>query len=228
MATAIKRAVGDPPDEARQLFRDRYRELEDAARNWRIVATGAVAVALVLAGGSIYLGVRSRYVPYVVTVDHQGFALSAPTAVGATEPLLGEDRILRYEIAGFVRDAREVIGDPLAETETLNRVKARANGAALEYLDHWYNGDGHAHDPFKLARDNRVSVDIDSILKLSGQTYQVRWTEHDWSLSGDPGPESNWEAVLTVALNPPAEFSQTLINPLGFTVSGISWTEQRQ
>jgi type IV secretion system protein TrbF len=99
MATAIKRAVGDPPDEARQLFRDRYRELEDAARNWRIVATGAIAVALVLAAGSIYLGIRSRFVPYVVTVDRQGFALSAPTASGVSEPMLGEDRILRYEIA---------------------------------------------------------------------------------------------------------------------------------
>ena len=63
MATANNRTVGDPQDEARQLFRNRYRELEEAARNWRIVATGAVAVALVLAGGSIYLAVRSRFVP---------------------------------------------------------------------------------------------------------------------------------------------------------------------
>lgn len=228
MATAIKRALGDSADEARQLFRDRYRELEEAARHWRILATGAVGVALVLAAGSIYLSVRSRFVPYVVNVDRQGFALSAPKAAGVAEPLLGEDRIVRYEIAGFIRDAREVIGDPLAETETLNHLKARADGAALQYLDHWYNDNGHAHDPFKLARDKRVSVDIDSILKLSEQTYQVRWTEHDWSLSGDPGPKTNWEAVLTVALNPPAEFSQTLTNPLGFTVSDISWTEQRQ
>jgi type IV secretory pathway TrbF-like protein len=79
VATAINRTVGDPQDEARQLFRNRYRELEEAASDWRIVATGAVAVVLVLAGGSIYLAVRSRYVPYVVTVDRQGFALSPPT-----------------------------------------------------------------------------------------------------------------------------------------------------
>src|ERR1700685_2219035 len=103
MATAIKRRVGVRPDEARQLFRDRYRELEDAARNWRIVATGAIAVALVLAAGSISLCVRSRFVPNVVTVVRQGFALSAPPASGVPEPMLGEDRILRYEIAGFVR-----------------------------------------------------------------------------------------------------------------------------
>ena len=228
MATAINRTVGDQRDEARQLFRNRYRELEESARNWRIVATGAVAVALVLAGGSVYLAVRSRYVPYVVTVDRQGFALSAPTAVSVPQPMFGEDRIVRYEVAGFIRDAREVIGDPLAESETLNRVRARANGAALHYLDHWYNDDDHANDPFKVARDSRVTIDIDSILRLSAQTYQVRWTEHHWSLSGDTGPASNWEAVLTVALNPPAEFSDTLINPLGFTVGDISWTEQRQ
>ena len=184
--------------------------------------------AFVLAGGSIYLAVRSRYVPYVVTVDRQGFALSAPTAVSVPQPMFGEDRIVRYEVAGFIRDAREVIGDPLAESETLNRVRARANGAALHYLDHWYNDDDHANDPFKVARDSRVTIDIDSILRLSAQTYQVRWTEHHWSLSGDTGPASNWEAVLTVALNPPAEFSDTLINPLGFTVGDISWTEQRQ
>ena len=96
-------------------------------------------------------------------------------------------------------------------------------------LDHWYNDDDHANDPFKVARDSRITIDIDSILRLSAQTYQVRWTEHHWRVfQAIPAQRAIEEAVLTVALNPPAEFSETLINPLGFTVGDISWTEQRQ
>ncbi len=215
-------------EEPRQLFRDRYRELERTTRNWQYAAAGTTVIALMLAAGIIYLAARSRYIPYVVTLDRQGFALTAPGATSVAEPLLGQNRIIRYEIAGFIRDAREVVGDPLAETEILNRVKARSGNATLHYLDHWYNDNGHVHDPFKLAKDKRVTVDIDSILKLSAETYQVRWTERDWSLAGDPEGESHWECVLEAALNPPAEISATFINPLGFTVSEISWTEQRQ
>src|SRR5216683_901644 len=59
-------------------------------------------------------------------------------------------------------------------------------------------------------------------------TWEVRWTEQSWNLSGDPGAQTHWEAELTVTLTPPAELDGAAAeNPLGFTVEEISWTQGR-
>ena len=46
-----------------------------------------------------------------------------------------------------------------------------------QILDAYYHSDGFTHNPFKLAEKQTVSIQIDSILQLSPNSYQVRWTE---------------------------------------------------
>ena len=249
MATAPRGSEYEP----RELFIDEYGRLTLALRNWQLAFAAASATALIAVAGLVYLSTRSRLVPYVVTVDHQGWALASPTALLEAEPFAEQDRIIRYEIAGFIRDARSVIGDPLAEAAAIDRVKARAVDPAARYITHWYNDDDQAHDPYELAKHERVTVAIDSILRETPgstqarfdaarregvalgssagniSTWQLSWTEQSWKLSGDPGPQTHWQAELTVTLAPLAELDGGAPqNPLGFTVQEISWTEQRQ
>jgi type IV secretion system protein TrbF len=71
-------------------------------------------------------------------------------------------------------------------------------------------------------------VQIDSILRLSPKTYQVRWTEQTRDLNGAAiGAPSHWEAQLQTEITPPASDDTIVTNPLGFYVDQISWTEQQ-
>lgn len=214
--------------EAWRQWDERYADLVLGKRNWQIAAASSMVVSLVLAIGIVWQSSRSRYVPYVVEVDKLGYALTVPKplAVG-TEPAL-VDRMVRYEIASFIRSARSVSSDTIAEQHSLNDLLAHVRGAADKFLDAYYHEDDLVHDPFKLAQHETVSVQIDSILQLSPKSYEVRWTEVRRDLNGGLlGLPTHWEAEVQTEILAPREADAIISNPLGFYVNQISWTQQQ-
>ena len=212
---------------ARQEWDERYADLILGKRNWQIAAAGLMIITLVLALGMVWLSTRSRFVPYVVQVDKLGYALAAPSALTESTPQISTDRMLRYELAAFVRNAREVISDPAAEHQVIAQVYSRARGPAYKFLENYYHENDLEHDPFKVAQHQSVTVQIDSILPLSKSTWQVRWTEETSGLDGSPIATTHWEAALETQIVSPASDASILENPLGFYVTQLNWTEQR-
>ncbi len=74
-----------------------------------------MVITLVLAFGLVWVSTRSKFVPYVVEVDKLGYAIGAPSALTENTTPISTDRMVRYELAAFIRNAREVITDPAAE-----------------------------------------------------------------------------------------------------------------
>jgi len=110
----------------------------------------------------------------------------------------------------------------------LNSLLAHARGAADRFLDAYYHSDDFAHNPFKIAEKQTVSVQIDSILQVSSHSYQVRWDEISHDLNGVViGTPTQWEAVLQTQVTPPNSDDAIVSNPLGFYVTQISWTQQQ-
>ncbi len=214
--------------EARREWDERYADLVLGKRNWQIAAGGLLALSLILASGIVWLTTRSRYIPYVVEVDKLGYSLTVPQPLTPSSVPDVAARMQRYEVAAFIRSARSVSTDPQVEHQMLNSLLAHARGAADRFLDAYYHSDGFTHNPFKIAERQTVSVQIDSILQLSPQSYQVRWTEIQHDLNGvEIGAPTHWEAVLQTQIVPPNSDAAILSNPLGFYVTQINWTQQQ-
>ncbi|SRR5579875_25731 len=207
---------------------ERYADLAIGKRNWQIAAGGLLVLSLILAGGMVWLASRSRYIPYVVEVDQLGYALTVPQPLQpAAEPATVE-RMERHEVAAFIREARAVSSDPQVEQYMLDTLLAHARGAADRFLDAYYHSDDAVHNPFEIGQKQTVSVQIDSILKLSAKSYEVRWTEVRRDLNGAAvGLPTHWEAQLQTEIVPPREGAAILSNPLGFYVTNITWTEEQ-
>ena len=220
-------AVANSYAEGWRAWDERYADLVVGKRNWQLAAGGLLVVSLILAAGIVWLSSHSRYVVYAVQVDKLGYALTQPQPLTpATAPDV-VDRMERYEVATFIREAREVSSDPQVEQRQLNSLLAHAHGAADRFLDEYYHADT-AHNPFRIAQKQTVSVQIDSILQLSSKSYQVRWTEQARDLNGAAiAAPSQWEALLQTEITPPASDDAIVNNPLGFYVNQISWTEQQ-
>ena len=214
--------------EARREWDERYADLVLGKRNWQIAAGGLLALSLILASGIVWLTTRSRFIPYVVEVDKLGYALTVPQPLTPSAVPDVTARMQRYEVAAFIRNARAVSTDPQVEHQMLHSLLAHARGAADRFLDAYYHSDGFTHNPFKIAEKQTVSVQIDSILQLSPQSYQVRWTEVPHDLNGvELASPTHWEAVLQTQIVPPNSNGAILSNPLGFYVTQISWTQQQ-
>ncbi|HTT77668.1 MAG TPA: VirB8/TrbF family protein [Candidatus Binataceae bacterium] len=204
---------------------DRYADHVISKRNWQIAALGSMLVSLVLAAIIVWLAGRSRYIPYVVEVDKLGYGLTLAQPLTPAAAPDAAARMERYEIAMFVREAREVSSDPQAEQERLNALLAHARGAADHFLDEYYHADS-SHNPFEIARKQTVTVAIDSILQLSPQSYEVRWSEQRRDLNGAAlGQPEHWEAELETEIVPPRDAGTIVSNPLGFYVDRMSWTQ---
>lgn len=207
---------------------ERYADHVLGKRNWQIAAGCSLLVSLVLAVGIVWLALRSRYVPYVVVTDRLGQAMTIPEPLTPASMPVVAARMEHWEVEAFIRDARSVSSDPAVEQERLASLHAHARGAADRFLDDYYHSDNFAHNPFQIAQKQTVSVRIDSILQLSQQSYQVRWSEEARDLNGvTTGTPTQWEAVLQTEVKPPASSDGIVSNPLGFYVTNITWTRQQ-
>ena len=220
-------AVANSYAEGWRAWDERYADLVVGKRNWQLAAGGLLVVSVILAAGIVWLSSHSRYVVYAVQVDKLGYALTQPQPLTpATAPDV-VDRMERYEVATFIRESREVSSDPQVEQQMLNSLLTHTRGAADRFLDEYYHAD-NAHNPFRIAQKQTVSVQIESILQLSLKSYQVRWTEQARDLNGAAtGAPSHWEAQLQTEIAPSASDDAIVSNPLGFYVNQISWTEQQ-
>jgi type IV secretory pathway TrbF-like protein len=204
---------------AKREWNERYGDYIAQARNWRLAAILSLIISVTLAAGTIWLAGQSKLVPYVVEVDKLGASIAVARADRTTVP---NESLIRAQLANFVRDARSVSSDPIAERATLTRVYSFIGITAKPYLDDWYR----THSPFEAAASHTVAVTIDAVLPQSPTTYQVEWTEDQRDLNGGHIGSSHWVGQLTVGINPPTDEATILRNPVGIYVTQLSWTQQ--
>lgn len=106
--------------QARREWDERYGDLVLGKRNWQIASAALMLLSLVLALGIVWQSARTKVIPYVVEVDKLGYAITIPTALGASNTPATAERMKRYEIAAFIRNARSVCSDPVVEQNMLN------------------------------------------------------------------------------------------------------------
>ena len=210
----------NPYVEARREWNDRYLELVREGRWWQAVAGAELVVTLILAGGLVWLSLQHKIIPYVVEVDALGAALAIKPAENAG--YTADERIVRYQLAAFIRGARQVMTDRIAMKKGLEQVYAYARGAARTYLDEYYR----ANNPFEIAKTYAVVPTVTSLLRLSPTSWQIRWTEEQRGLDGLLLGKSQWEGVVTTEVVPPTSEDTIHVNPLGLYVTDIRWTKQ--
>ena len=210
----------NPYVDARREWNDRYLELVLERRWWQAVAGAELVVTLILAGGLVWLSLQHKTIPYVVEVDALGAALAIKPAENAG--YTADERIVRYQLAAFIRGARQVMTDRIAMKKGLEQVYAYARGAARTYLDEYYR----ANNPFEIAKTYAVVPTVTSLLRLSPTSWQIRWTEEQRGLDGLLLGKSQWEGVVTTEVVPPTSEDTIHVNPLGLYVTDIRWTRQ--
>lgn len=205
---------------ARREWDERYGSLITRARNWRIAAVLALAVALVATCGLIALSAKAKVIPYVVAIDNLGRVLAAGPADQASR---ADDRLKRAALFQWVSDLRTVTTDGVAQRKSIDRVYSMiANGSPAQVeIGEFYRND----PPFDRAQKKTVEVDVKAVFPVSDRTYQVEWTEMVRGLSGQIESQDNWKGSVTIAISPPNDERLIRVNPLGIYVTNVSWSK---
>jgi len=218
-------AVANPYLNARREWDERYGHLLTQAKNWRLAALAAIAVAGFSVLGVTYIGGQSKIQPFVVAVDQFGspIAVARPQALPAKRSEV-EDRVVRAQIANFIFNARSLLPDQAAQQVLVDRTFSMISTSIVETMTRFQRD-----ELLPKQKDGvQISVRVRSVIPAGQDTYQVDWTE----TIIDPGSSlkvEDWRALVTISVGGVDE--KTLAsnpelfywNPLGVLVKSVNW-----
>src|SRR5690606_24650538 len=139
---------------------------------------------------ALYQSTQVKLVPYIVEVDKRGNALSAgfPQQIEYADP-----RAVRATLGDFVTNFRSVTPDAVVQKGYIDRTYAllRTADPATEKVNGWFR----ANSPFEKARTATVAIEVNNIVPLSNQTYQIDWTEFERDRKGKETALRRFRAV---------------------------------
>ena len=205
-----------PYQSAQQLWDERIGSSRVQAKNWRLMAFGSLALAFVTAGGLLWYSARSTITPYVVEVGRAGQVLGVGPAVETYHPQTAE---IAYFLSRFIEDVRSVPLDPIVLRqnwlEAYDYVTPR--GAAM------LNAYARANNPFAQVGQRTVTVQVRSIVRVSGSSFQAQWTEQTFA-NGALVSTERWTGILTIVIHTPHDVVSLSKNPLGIYIDGLDWS----
>lgn len=207
-----------PYQAAAQAWDERIGSARVQARNWRLMAFGCLALALLMAGGLVWRSAQSIVTPYVVEVDTGGQV----RAVGeAATPYRPNDAQIAHHLARFIILVRSLSIDPVVVRQNwLDAYNYTTDRGAAVLNDY-----ARSNDPFAHIGQESVTVQINSVVRASDSSFQVRWSEHRFVNGAAAGIE-RWTAVVSIVLQTPRTEQRLRRNPLGIYVNGLSWSRE--
>jgi type IV secretion system protein VirB5 len=207
-----------PYQRAGQLWDERIGSARVQAKNWRLMSFGSMGLATILAATVIWQSSESRVTPYVVQVDKFG----AVQAIGpATENYVPTDAEIAWYLARFITDVRGLSTDPVV----VRRNWLEAYDYATDHGATFLNRYAQTNDPFKSVGERTVSVQINSVVRASDNSFQVKWTEQSFDHDALAKTE-HWTAILIVVTKTPTTAETLQKNPLGLYVNGMNWSRE--
>ena len=217
----IKPASNENPylNAGRQEWNNCYDNLAKSRRYWQFAFAAAMSLAILLGFFIEKIAQRSSIQPFVIaTNEGMPIVLQPAKAVAVTDI-----HLVNYAMNQFIINARSVINDPEAEKNVLTKVYAYSAKQTKLFLRDFYN----AHDPFRIAEQFSISVQIINSLPISNHTWQLTWDETKFPRNGGPAIEkSRWMAQLHYelgAVNP--QFITD--NPFGIYITEINWSQSQ-
>ncbi|MCB1465569.1 MAG: conjugal transfer protein TrbF [Rhizobiaceae bacterium] len=218
---ARREKIGNPYIAARMEWNERYGSYVKAAAFWRIVGITGMLMAVIGFSYALYQSTKVKLVPYIVEVDKLGTAATAgyPQQIEYADP-----RVVRATLGSFISNFRSVTPDTVVQKQYIDRAYAhlRSSDPATEKVNSWFR----SNSPFDRAREKTVAIEVNNIVPLSNQSYQIDWTEYERDRQGKEIATRRFRGIATVTLTPPQDEAVIRLNPIGLYLMDFDWTAQ--
>jgi type IV secretion system protein TrbF len=211
----------NPYTNARREWAERYGEFIQSAAQWRMVAVVSLVITALAVGGMVYSASQNHFIPYVVQVDKLGVAVAAGRADQAS---IADPRIIRAQLARWISDTRSVYVDAAAERSAIDSSYAMISRSGSGY--NMLNEHFRSNSPFERAEKETVTVQVNTVLPVAGDTWRVEWTETTRGRNGEVQGVDQWQASITILIAPPSDEVSIQRNALGIYIPEFSWTKR--
>jgi type IV secretion system protein TrbF len=206
-----------PYQKAAQVWDQRIGSSRAQAHNWRLMALGSLALALLLAAILLVIGRGASTTPYVVEVDSRGGARAVGPAAEVYKP---SDAQIAFHLARFVDNVRSLSIDPVVVRQNWLKAYDYVTDKAVLTLNDY----ARDADPFAKIGRETVGVEVTSVVRASETSFQVRWVERTF----DNGvvKDTRWlTGLFSVRIAPPRTVDAVRKNPLGIYIYAFNWSQ---
>lgn len=218
---SVRRPPDNPYLAARAEWNERYGSYVKAAAAWRIVGIVGLSMAVIGFTYALYQSSQVQFVPYIVEVDKLGTAVSSgfPEQIEYADP-----RVVRAILGSFITSFRSVTPDAVVQKQYIDRTYAllRSSDPSTEKVNAWFRG----NSPFERARNSTIAIEVNNIVALSNQSYQIDWTEFERDRKGKEAGLQRFRGIATVTLTAPQDEGTIRLNPIGLYLRDFDWTAQ--
>jgi len=216
-------AYGDTPQpitpyqKAAQVWDERIGSARVQAHNWRLMALGSLAVALMLATSLLWLARSGAATPYIVEVDAHGGARAVGPAAEAYQP---NDAQIAFHLANFVDHVRSLSLDAVVVRQNWLKAYDYVTDRAAVTLNDY----ARDNDPFQRVGRETVAVEVASVVRASESSFQVRWLERQFE-GGAVKETRRLTGLFSIRISPPRTVEAVRKNPLGIYVHAFNWAQ---
>jgi type IV secretion system protein VirB5 len=184
----------------------------------RVIGIGSLALFSLCFFAFVYALSRQQTVPVLVNVMPSGETqyLGEVRQSGAVQV---PETAIQYQVRDFITLLRSVSTDSQVLYNNIDKCYSMITGSYEPVMTRFLRG----ASPFDLVGQVRRTVEIESILKITGSSYQADWTEALIDAAGNRR-NTRFRALVTVRLLPPDD--ETIKkNPLGIYIENFEMTE---
>lgn len=208
--------------EGQKEWNDRFINMKNTIRYWQISFFATIISVIILSLVIAKIASESKVQPFIVETN-KGIPVSIKPLASLSAVSPKDRMIINYAVNQFIINARTIIKDGDAEKELLNRVYAYSADNTIPYLHDYFQ----KNNPFELAAEYSVAVDIVNSFPISNDTWQVIWDETKRSSNtGIVLSTNRWIANVSYKFS---DVNTKFINdnPFGLYVSQVSWSKNQ-
>ncbi len=209
-----------PAARAAAKWDQREGEIIEQNYTYRKLVVGLMLCCVGLGGALTYKCLSSSVVPYVLTYDA---STGEVRGVGTAQQMANfqpNEQMQMYFIRQFIKDARNIPLDPVIYKSQLTDAYNFLTTDAANILQ---SKMAEEKTTEKFGKKT-VQVNITNILPIDdGKSYQVRWTEDEYTIGSQSRTVTPYTAILTVSYIKSTDEEQLKKNPIGMYISDIRW-----
>jgi type IV secretion system protein VirB5 len=188
------------------------------AKAWRMTGFGALVLFIISIVIFVIALASQKTVPVLINVMPSGEAVNLGEVRQAGAFQVPETAVL-FQARRFITNLRSVSTDGEVLYKNITECYDMASSSYEPVMTRMLR----SASPFDLVGRIRRTVEIESSLHVTANTYQIDWTETSTETGGNPRSRK-MRALITIKLIPP-DNSFIKANPLGIFVENCEWTE---
>jgi type IV secretion system protein VirB5 len=197
------------------ILQDKMKEM----KWWRgIIGVGILVLFFICLCFFIYAVNLQKTVPVLVNIMPSGEAqYLGEVRQGTAAPV--PEAAIQYQVRKFITNLRSISIDPQVLYNNIDECYAMVTNSYEPIMTRSLR----SASPFDLVGKNRRSVEVESVLKITGSSYQIDWRETVTDNSSSR-KNSRMRALVTVTLLPVTD-ATIRKNPLGIYIENCEVTE---